>query len=264
MFVLDAQLLVDAVVSKSKEMKSLEEESQKLAQFVTSGEIARVKARLTQISRQWEDLHQRSQELGSELQNQVSLHQKHDKALKKVQQSLMDIEATLMGRSNKCSSAEEANRLIQAHQEFCQTIEQIKTPMASLSTTVRRVSNKDEAAQELNALQQKYERVQDQAQQVQVVLEDLLLLWQKYEKDLSSFVSWLERHETITSSWSPYLPSDQAKLQNEVHALKVEAIVLIIVPGRYSSRNEFISSTYIKFEFLITVVNNSNAMECSE
>ncbi|GCC32670.1 hypothetical protein chiPu_0011134 [Chiloscyllium punctatum] len=214
------KLLVDAVVSKSKEMRSLEEESQKLAQFVTSGEIARVKARLTQISRQWEDLHQRSQELGSELQNQVSLHQKHDKALKKVQQSLTDIEATLMGRSNKCSSAEEANRLIQAHQEFCQTIEQIKTPMASLSTTVRRVSNKDEAAQELNALQQKYERVRDQAQQVQVVLEDLLLLWQKYEKDLSSFVSWLERHETITSSWSPYLPSDQAKLQNEVHTLK--------------------------------------------
>uniref|UniRef100_UPI00398E76DD nesprin-1 n=1 Tax=Pristiophorus japonicus TaxID=55135 RepID=UPI00398E76DD len=212
--------ILDAVLGKSEEIKSLEEESQKVAQFITSGEIARVKVRLTQIGRQWDELHQHTQEVDSKVGNRVSLQQKYEEGLKKVQQTLIDMETTLKGMTSKCSSAAEANQLLQAHLEFSQSIEQIKTPLASLSTHARRVSNKDEAVQELSALQQKYEEVQDQAKEEQALLENLLSLWQKYEKDLSSFGSWLERHEAITSSWSPYLSSNQAKLQTEVQTLK--------------------------------------------
>ncbi|GCB70374.1 hypothetical protein scyTo_0001262, partial [Scyliorhinus torazame] len=214
------KLIIDTILGKSTELRGLEEESQALAQCVTPGEIARVKARLTQITRQWEELRQHAQEVDSRMENRVSLQQKYEEGLKKVQQTLIDMEATLMGRTNKCSSAVEANQLFKAHLEFCQTIEQIKTQMASLSTSARRVSNKVEAAQDLSALQLKYERLQDRAKETQAELENLLLLWQKYEKDLSSFDSWLERHEAITCLWSPYLPSDQAKLQNEVQTLK--------------------------------------------
>lgn len=54
----------------------LETDSQALAQFVSSGEAARIKARLTQIGRYWEELKESVQQLDGQLEESSSHQQK--------------------------------------------------------------------------------------------------------------------------------------------------------------------------------------------
>lgn len=62
----------------------LEADSQALAQFVSSGEAARIKARLTQIGRYWEELKESVQQLDGQLEESSSHQQKFTISLEEV------------------------------------------------------------------------------------------------------------------------------------------------------------------------------------
>lgn len=62
----------------------LEADSQTLAQFVSSGEAARIKARLTQIGRYWEELRESVQQLDGQLEESSSHQQKFRMSLEEV------------------------------------------------------------------------------------------------------------------------------------------------------------------------------------
>ena len=72
------------VQERAKVLSQLETESQALVQFVSSGEAARVKARLTQIRRYWEELKDSVQQLDSQLEESSSHTQKFKAGLKDV------------------------------------------------------------------------------------------------------------------------------------------------------------------------------------
>lgn len=76
---------VAAELSERAEVPSqLEVGSQNLVQFVSSGEAARIKARLTQIGRYWEELKESVQQLDGQLEESSSHLQKFKMSFKKV------------------------------------------------------------------------------------------------------------------------------------------------------------------------------------
>lgn len=79
---------VQAVGAELKERaevpSQLEADSQALAQFVSSGEAARIKARLTQIGRYWEELKESVEQLDGQLEESSSHQQKFRSSLQDV------------------------------------------------------------------------------------------------------------------------------------------------------------------------------------
>lgn len=77
--------IVDAELKERAEVPStLEAHSQALAQFMSSGEAARIKARLTQIGRYWEELKENVQQLDGQLEERSSHQQKFKTSLLEV------------------------------------------------------------------------------------------------------------------------------------------------------------------------------------
>lgn len=69
--------IVDTEIQERAEVLSqLETRSQALAQFMSSGEAAHIKARLTQIGRYWEELKESHQQLDGQLGERSSHQQK--------------------------------------------------------------------------------------------------------------------------------------------------------------------------------------------
>lgn len=87
-FVLHACLHVQVVSAELQERaqvpSQLEAESQALAQFVSSGEAARIKARLTQIGRYWEELIESVQQIDGQLEESFSHQRKFKISLEEV------------------------------------------------------------------------------------------------------------------------------------------------------------------------------------
>ncbi|RXM34941.1 Nesprin-1 [Acipenser ruthenus] len=205
---------------KMKAIQLLEEESQALGQFVSSGEAARIKSRLTQMSRHWDELKEHTQHLERVLQEKASHQHKFQDSLKQVQQSLASLEDKLACPISSCSSVTETYKVLQEHMDLTQAVEQLKSSLASLSAGARKVSDREPAEQKVVFLQQRYEKGLQKAKHKQTELENLLALWQKYEKEQSTFVSWLERSETAANSQAQYISADRAKLQSEVQNLQ--------------------------------------------
>lgn len=84
-FLLFCIQVVGAELQERSEVPSqLEADSQALAQFVSSGEAARIKARLTQIGRYWEELKESVQQLDGQLEESSSHQQKFKSSLDEV------------------------------------------------------------------------------------------------------------------------------------------------------------------------------------
>ena len=76
--------MIKEIESKISSITGLEEEAQSFAQFVTTGESARIKAKLTQIRRYWEELRDHAQSLQGIILGHLSQQQKFEENLKKV------------------------------------------------------------------------------------------------------------------------------------------------------------------------------------
>uniref|UniRef100_A0A8C7KDH8 Spectrin repeat containing, nuclear envelope 1b n=1 Tax=Oncorhynchus kisutch TaxID=8019 RepID=A0A8C7KDH8_ONCKI len=88
-----------------------------------------------------------------------------------------------------------------------------------LSAGARRLRDREQAERAVAALQTSYDQSLGQAKEKQNTLEKVLSLWQKYEKDRSSFVSCLERCESTSKPESHCLPADKTKLESELQDL---------------------------------------------
>lgn len=81
-------LCIQAIAAEIREQaqvpSQLEASSQNLVQFVSSGEAARIKARMTQIGRYWEELKESVQQLHGQLEESSSHLKKFKKCLEEV------------------------------------------------------------------------------------------------------------------------------------------------------------------------------------
>lgn len=82
------QVVAAELHERTEVPSQLEVGSQKLVQFVSSGEAARIKARLTQIGRYWEELKESVQQLDGQLEESSSHQQKFTSSLEEVNRLL--------------------------------------------------------------------------------------------------------------------------------------------------------------------------------
>ncbi|XP_039707258.1 nesprin-1 isoform X7 [Pteropus medius] len=221
------KVTIQEIESKISSITGLEEEVQSFAQFLTTGESARMKAKLTQIRRYWEELREHAQCLEGTILGHISQQQKFEENLRKIQQSVSEFEDKLADPIKICSSATETYKALQEHMDLCQALESLNSSVAALSASAQKVANRGRSIQDVETLQREYEGTLSQAKERQTVLESLLATWQRLEKELSTFLTWLERCEAIASSPEMDISADRAKVESElqlIQALQSEVV----------------------------------------
>ncbi|XP_027759675.1 nesprin-1 isoform X4 [Empidonax traillii] len=214
------KVIIKDIDGKITGILKLEEEAESFSQFVTSGERAHIKAKLTQVKRYCEELRDHAQRLEGTITGNASAQQKYEESLKQVKQAVSEFEAKLAEPLTSCSSAAATYAALQDCTDLCHTVEKLSSPLASLSASVRKVANKEKASKEVTALQQKYEKVLENAKEKQTLLETLLAQWQKQEKELPAFLAWLEGCEATAQPSEQYVSADRVKLENELQSLQ--------------------------------------------
>ncbi|XP_029412844.1 nesprin-1 [Nannospalax galili] len=214
------KVAIQEIESKISSLTGLEEEAQSFAQYVTTGESARIKAKLTQIRRYWVELQEHAQCLEGTILGYLTQQQKFEGNLRKIQQSVSEFEEKLMDPIKICSSATETYRVLQEHMDLCQALESLNSTVTTFSASAQKMVNKESCIQEAVALQQQYEGTLSKAKERQAALKDLLSHWQRLEKELSSFLTWLERCEAIASSPEMDISADRVKAESELQLIQ--------------------------------------------
>uniref|UniRef100_A0AAV2JAL2 Calponin-homology (CH) domain-containing protein n=1 Tax=Knipowitschia caucasica TaxID=637954 RepID=A0AAV2JAL2_KNICA len=208
------------VQDHSEVLSQLEAEAQALGQFVSSGEAARVRARLTQVRRNWEELKESVQQLEAQLEESSSQKQKFTVGLEEVQTSLGDFHTTLKDPIKSCTSSSDTYQTLQSHMDVCQNLERLRGPLLALTAGARRLSDRAEAEKTAVRVNSQFEQHLQEAKDKQNALEGLLSHWQRYEKQRSVFMSCLDRCEAPSKAESQYLSADKAKLHTELQELQ--------------------------------------------
>ncbi|VTJ58951.1 Hypothetical predicted protein [Marmota monax] len=229
------KVTIQEIESQISSITGLEEEAQSFAQFITTGESARIKAKLTQIRRYWEELREHAQCLEGTVLGHLSQQQKFEDDLQKIQQSVSEFEDKLNDPIKICSSATETYRVLQEHMDLCQALESLSSTVTALSASARKVVHRESCLQEAAALQQRYEGTLRKAKERQTALEDLLAHWQRLEKELSSFLTWLERCEAMASSPEMGMSADRVKVEGELQLIQALQGEVVSQASSYSS-----------------------------
>ncbi|XP_016071417.1 PREDICTED: nesprin-1 [Miniopterus natalensis] len=229
------KVTIQEIESKVGSITELEEAAQSFAQFITTGESARIKAKLTQLRRYWEELREHAQGLEGTILAHLSQQQKFEENLRQIQQSVSEFEDKLADPIKICSSATETYKALQEHMDLCQALESLAGALAALSACAQKVAGRDCCAQEAAALQQSYEGLRGRAKDRQAALEQLLAHWQRLEKELSSFLTWLERCEAIASSPETDTAADRAKAESELQLLQALQSEVVSQASIYSN-----------------------------
>uniref|UniRef100_A0A5F9C856 Spectrin repeat containing nuclear envelope protein 1 n=1 Tax=Oryctolagus cuniculus TaxID=9986 RepID=A0A5F9C856_RABIT len=217
------KVIIQEIESKLSSIAGLEEEVQSFAQFITTGESARIKAKLTQLRRYWEELREHAQCLEGTILGHLSQQQKFEENLSKIQQSVSEFEDKLADPIKICSSATETYKVLQEHMDLCQGLESLSSTVTAFSASARKVKSGESCMQDAMDLQQRYEETLSKAKERQAVLGSLLAHWQRLEKELSSFSTWLERCETIARSPERHISADRVKVEGELQLIQASS-----------------------------------------
>ncbi|XP_023599414.1 nesprin-1-like, partial [Myotis lucifugus] len=226
---------IQEIESKIGSITGLEEEAQSFAQFITTGESARIKAKLTQLRRYWEELREHAQGLEGTILGQVSQQQKFEENLRKAQQSVSEFEDKLADPIKTCSSATETYKALQEHMDLCQALESLSSALAALSAGAQKVVSRGCSVQEAASLQQRYQGLLSRAKERQTALENLLAHWQRLEKELSTFLTWLERCEAIAGSPEVDVTADRVKVESELQLTQALQSEVVSQASNYSN-----------------------------
>ncbi|XP_026643299.1 nesprin-1-like [Microtus ochrogaster] len=123
----------------------------------------------------------------------------------------------------------------QRMKDLCQALEALNSTVTSFSASAQKAVNRESCTQEAVALQQQYEEILHQAKERQKALEDLLAHWQRLEKKLSPFLTWLERCEAIASSPEKDISADRVKVESEVQLIQALQNEVVSQASVYSS-----------------------------
>uniref|UniRef100_A0A8C1T5H7 Spectrin repeat containing, nuclear envelope 1a n=1 Tax=Cyprinus carpio TaxID=7962 RepID=A0A8C1T5H7_CYPCA len=192
------EMLKEGLEEKMDVFSRLEAEFHTLIHFVTPNEAGRIKTRLMQIGRYREEFK------NSVEQREAELHS----SLKNTKQFIQDLnEVTLHTVHGSIYSS-----------YLIYYLNHSRCVLLSVSMHFR-------WKKAVADLQQAHKLHTQQATEKQSKLENQLTLWQRhvYERDLSHLQSWLNRCESLCSSDSPYLTTDNVKLHSQLQMLQVKS-----------------------------------------
>ncbi|XP_029943278.1 nesprin-1-like [Salarias fasciatus] len=205
---------------RAQALSRLEADSQALSRFVSSGEAARIRARLTQVGRFWEELKESLQQLEAQLEQSSAHQQRFQTSLDQVQTSLRELQARLEQPLTSCTSSSETYRCLQDHMDVVQGLEVLRGTLLTLAGGARRLGDRDEAEKTVSSLDSSYQQNLQDARTKQNVLEKLLGAWQRFETLRSKMASCLERSEAASRPENRCLSADRIKLRSEIQDLQ--------------------------------------------
>ncbi|XP_077587652.1 nesprin-1 [Stigmatopora nigra] len=201
---------------RTEVLPRLEAESRDVLGFVSSGEAARMKARLTQTGRYWDELRENVRQLGVQLLESESHRQKFWQSFQEAQAALRELQPKLGEAVEMCTSSSDTYKVLQNHTDSSQELEKLKESLLSLSAGARRLGDVEGAATAVEELSSSLGQIAEEAKQKQSALETLLALWQSFEKQRGNFISCLERSEGAVKSESRHMSADRSKLCSEL------------------------------------------------
>ncbi|XP_073712130.1 nesprin-1 isoform X2 [Misgurnus anguillicaudatus] len=214
------EMLKEILEEKVEVFNRLETEFQTLMHFITASQAGRIKARLKQIVRCREEfkssVEQREAELHSVLRNTKQFTQD----LNEVEDLMKGLQEKLNVSITSCTSASRTYKSLHEHMDVVQHLQQLGPRLMSLCLGWRRLSDGGQLEKAVAELQQAHKLHTQQATEKQSKLENLLTLWQRYERDLSLLQSWLNRCEALCSSDCPYLSMDVENLNSQLQTLQ--------------------------------------------
>ncbi|KAL7987671.1 hypothetical protein Chor_006590, partial [Crotalus horridus] len=208
------------IADKDNEMPKLEEDAQLFSQYLTSGESAHIKAKMTQIRRYWEEFRDHAQNLEGTIAGRASVQQKFEENFRKIQEDLSNSEAKVIELDISSCSLAETYKALQDLTDLSQDLERMNQALTSLSSGSRKLTNKQKANQDIVMLQQKHENIVKQVKEKYDFLETHLVQCQRLEKDLSTFLTWLEKCETTVRPTEQRVSADKVKVENELQLLQ--------------------------------------------
>uniref|UniRef100_A0A8C1K642 Spectrin repeat containing, nuclear envelope 1a n=1 Tax=Cyprinus carpio TaxID=7962 RepID=A0A8C1K642_CYPCA len=189
------EMLKEGLEEKMDVFSRLEAEFHTLIHFVTPNEAGRIKTRLMQIGRYREEFK------NSVEQREAELHS----SLKNTKQFIQDLNEVILHTVH--GSIYSSYLIYYLNHSRC---------------VLLNVSMHFRWKKAVADLQQAHKLHTQQATEKQSKLENQLTLWQRYERDLSHLQSWLNRCESLCSSDSPYLTTDNVKLHSQLQMLQVK------------------------------------------
>lgn len=79
------QAVKNEIADKDNEIPKLEEDAQLFSQYLTSGESAHIKAKMTQIRRYWEEFRDHTENLEGTIAGRAAVQQKFEENFRKVE-----------------------------------------------------------------------------------------------------------------------------------------------------------------------------------
>uniref|UniRef100_A0A8C5RJ37 Spectrin repeat containing nuclear envelope protein 1 n=1 Tax=Laticauda laticaudata TaxID=8630 RepID=A0A8C5RJ37_LATLA len=211
--------LKNEIANKENEIPKLEEDAQLFSLYLTSGESAHIKAKMTQIRRYWEEFRDHTENLEGTIAGRALVQQRFEENFGKVEHIDFFLAKLMEFDILSCSLAE-TYKALQDLTDLSQDLEKINQALTSLSSCCRKLTNKEKANQDIVMLQQKHENIMKQVKERHDTLETHLVQCQRLEKEMSTFLTWLEKCETAVRSTEQHVSADKVKLENELQLLQ--------------------------------------------
>uniref|UniRef100_A0A8C5RH19 Spectrin repeat containing nuclear envelope protein 1 n=1 Tax=Laticauda laticaudata TaxID=8630 RepID=A0A8C5RH19_LATLA len=224
--------LKNEIANKENEIPKLEEDAQLFSLYLTSGESAHIKAKMTQIRRYWEEFRDHTENLEGTIAGRALVQQRFEENFGKVEHIDFFLAKLMEFDILSCSLAE-TYKALQDLTDLSQDLEKINQALTSLSSCCRKLTNKEKANQDIVMLQQKHENIMKQVKERHDTLETHLVQCQRLEKEMSTFLTWLEKCETAVRSTEQHVSADKVKLENELQLLQVRFLELEKVDERW-------------------------------
>ncbi|XP_037541085.1 nesprin-1 [Nematolebias whitei] len=206
----------EGLAERRAALAQMEADSETLSRFVTPGEAGHVRARLVQTRRRFDELMERTEQLGEQLNLSASYRQRCNNNLDQVKKVFSDLKGKLDFPISYCTSSSETYKILQDHMEVCQGIEQLKPRLMALGSAAKRLGEGGQLEEEVADLQRQQRQLVGKAADKQSSLESLLALWQRYEKETASMKGWLGRCESLCCPDTELLSADKVKLRHEL------------------------------------------------
>ncbi|XP_019623005.1 PREDICTED: nesprin-1-like [Branchiostoma belcheri] len=213
-----AKGICSEIFDKYEDLETLEKEGQNLIPDATDAETLAVKTKLQEAGKQWEMLCTRAKALNTKVKENVSHWQAYQGYLQQLLPWLEQAERSLRQQLPKSASSTQAEEHVRQQQVFSRDLEEHRSVLDAAVAESEQIISKPHLGEEVEDIQNRFTQVEDLSNDRTAELSSFRDKWKEYETDVSSFLKWLEKCESLLKGHVD--PADTQKHQAYIHTMK--------------------------------------------
>ncbi|CAH1263258.1 SYNE1, partial [Branchiostoma lanceolatum] len=206
------------IFDKYEDLEALEKEGQNLIPDATDAETLAVKTKLQEAGKQWEMLCTRAKALNTKVKENVGHWQAYQGYLQQLLPWLEQAERTLRQQLPKSASSTQAEEHVKQQQVFSRDLEEHRSILDAAMAESEQIISKPHLGEEVEDIQNRFTQVEDLTNERATALSSSRDKWREYETDVSSFLKWLEKCESLLKGHVD--PADTQKHQAYIQTMK--------------------------------------------